>query len=404
MARYKVFYFVMDDTNLIASTQESISALQQRIDDEKISKDDRKKIKSILSEYQYFTMQLYDDDGTYYLDHMSPLEEEVYIETSSLMLSLYYPEYEFYQLQFYDGTYNLTVYSYHGVWFMEVYIIISIILCVILFILLVSYFVQKKVKLILQLRTEMKLIENGDFDHELQLEGNDELGDLGKQVQHLKCVLKENLKSEQEAKEANHELVTAMSHDLRTPLTSLLGYLDILSMKIYKDEEQLDMYIQKSKAKAEQIKEMSDRLFTHFLVYAHDEEVNLRKVDENHMNAIIESFASDVIDLNLQVDFHLSEEQFFIEVEDSLLKRVYDNALSNLRKYAKSYARISSVVEKDALKIRIVNDIKEDTSHVESSKIGLKSMKKMLAYMHANIKAYPQGEEFVMEFTFPLCH
>ncbi|MCB6603491.1 sensor histidine kinase, partial [Erysipelatoclostridium ramosum] len=63
-------------------------------------------------------------------------------------------------------------------------------------------------------------------------------------------------------------------------MTSLLGYLDILQMKIYKSDDARDDYIRKSRQKAEQIKDMSDKLFNHFLVFSRDEELQLHPIEE----------------------------------------------------------------------------------------------------------------------------
>lgn len=103
-----------------------------------------------MKEYRHLTMQLYDSEGVYYTDHASPLEKDVYIETSSFLLTLYYPQYEDYTLKFYDGTYNLTVYSYQGVWFMELYVIGAIVLCVMLFLLLIMRYIRRKINYILK--------------------------------------------------------------------------------------------------------------------------------------------------------------------------------------------------------------------------------------------------------------
>ena len=62
------------------------------------------------------------------------------------------------------------------------------------------------------------------------------------------------LESEDKARLANSELITAMSHDLRTPLTVLVGYLDIIEYKKYKTDENLRQYIHNSREKAYQIK------------------------------------------------------------------------------------------------------------------------------------------------------
>lgn len=77
----------------------------------------------------------------------------------------------------------------------------------------------------------------------------------------------DRLQSENEARSANSELITAISHDLRTPLTALVGYLDIIEYKKYKTTENLMQYIHNSREKAYQIKSLSYKLFEYFLVF-----------------------------------------------------------------------------------------------------------------------------------------
>ena len=383
MNRYRVFHFIIDETALTKSTAESEAQLQTTITKKHISKNDQKRIREEMKEYRHLTMQLYDSEGVYYTDHASPLEKDVYIETSSFLLTLYYPQYEDYTLKFYDGTYNLTVYSYQGVWFMELYVIGAIVLCVMLFLLLIMRYIRRKINYILY-------------------EGKDELTDLAIQLNQLRSVLDENMRSEKEAKQANQDLVTAMSHDLRTPLTSLLGYLDILDMKIYKNEEERSEYIRKCKIKADQIKDMSDRLFTHFLIYAQDENIQLQLMDQDQVNVMLEAFGNELIDSGFEIQLLIDAKPFKIMAETSLLKRIFDNLLSNIRKYGSSQVEISLRCEEKQLCMCIKNDKKEDISKEESSHIGLKSVRKMLSYMNATLVIQEVEDIFIVQLVFPL--
>lgn len=402
MNRYRVFHFIIDETALTKSTAESVARLQTTITKKHISKNDQKRIREEMKEYRHLTMQLYDSEGVYYTDHASPLEKDVYIETSSFLLMLYYPQYEDYTLKFYDGTYNLTVYSYQGVWFMELYVIGAIVLCVMLFLLLIMRYIRRKINYILKIGDEMKLIESGDFQHPILYEGKDELTDLAIQLNQLRSVLDENMRSEKEAKQANQDLVTAMSHDLRTPLTSLLGYLDILDMKIYKNEEERSEYIRKCKIKADQIKDMSDRLFTHFLIYAQDENIQLQLMDQDQVNVMLEAFGNELIDSGFEIQLLIDAKPFKIMAETSLLKRIFDNLLSNIRKYGSSQVEISLRCEEKQLCMCIKNDKKEHISKEESSHIGLKSVRKMLSYMNATLVIQEVEDIFVVQLVFPL--
>lgn len=70
----------------------------------------------------------------------------------------------------------------------------------------------------------------GDLSTPLVSSGADEIGVLSRELDHLRLTLDQNIRQEQEAHQSNRELIAALSHDLRTPLTVLHGYLDILQL------------------------------------------------------------------------------------------------------------------------------------------------------------------------------
>ena len=72
-------------------------------------------------------------------------------------------------------------------------------------------------------------------------------------MNNLRLTLKDNFATEEANRKANYELVTALSHDLRTPLTSLMGYLDIIRLKKFKNEDQYNLYLKNSIDKVNQI-------------------------------------------------------------------------------------------------------------------------------------------------------
>ena len=75
----------------------------------------------------------------------------------------------------------------------------------------------------------------------------DEIGTLAASVDSMRNSIVETMRSEKAAWNSNTALITAMSHDIRTPLTSLVGYLDIIEGGKYKSEEELIHYIKSSR-------------------------------------------------------------------------------------------------------------------------------------------------------------
>ena len=78
----------------------------------------------------------------------------------------------------------------------------------------------------------------------------------------------ERTRNEQTALQANSDLITAMSHDIRNPLTSLIGYLDLLEMQQAQLPEDLRRYVLASRDKAYQLKDLTGEMFRYFLVFS----------------------------------------------------------------------------------------------------------------------------------------
>ena len=96
---------------------------------------------------------------------------------------------------------------------------------------------------IITLASEVQQVSDGKLDYEIHSFHNDEIGTLSTSVDNMRNSIIQKHQNEKEAWEANTQLITAMSHDIRTPLTSMIGYLDIIEGKKYKSQEELDKYI-----------------------------------------------------------------------------------------------------------------------------------------------------------------
>lgn len=401
--RYRIFNIVFSEGDLHKTTSKSIEKLQQEITKKKISKSDRKAIKKEMHKFRGLTMYLYDEkDKAITESSLSNMEHRIYVQTSSFLLTLYEPQDEQYTLKFYDGSCPLMVYSYQGVSFMEKFLLLSAGACILFFIISIMIYIHIKMRYILSIKEEMQLIEGGDYHHTIIYKGDDELTSLAKQLNHLRNVLFDNMLKEQEARKANEELVTTMSHDLRTPLTSLLGYLDILNMHIYKNEEDLKIYLKKSKLKAEQIKEMSDKLFNHFLVYSQDEKIEMYSITTQTLKRIIQNQCDELKDLKFNVHTHYDAANCQIKGDENMLRRIFDNVFSNIRKYAsKEVVVISMCTSKGKLSIRCKNKKKKDISKEKSTHIGLKSVGKMVKTMNGNVSYQNELGDFMVELVFP---
>lgn len=108
----------------------------------------------------------------------------------------------------------------------------------VLFVLLLMIPINRKLRYIRRLREELKILEGGDLNYSVTLRGRDELYDLARGLEEMRLSLIRQQREREDAQQANAELVTAVSHDLRTPLTSLIGYMDLVADGKYRSPEE----------------------------------------------------------------------------------------------------------------------------------------------------------------------
>ena len=396
-ARFHVFNVVVSKEKTQEVIQRAVDKMQKYVDDHQLKIENARKLEKIMQEYRNMSMLLYDEDGENHADFISDKEETTYAETTYFLLAFYMPEPSFAKIEFQDRTLHLLVYSYIGTSFILFYVFISFCLSIFIFIFIILSFVRKKMRYVFLLKDELTYIEHGDYSHAIPYKGNDELTILAKQLNSLRKTLQDNVEKEKKAKKANHDLVTAMSHDLRTPLTSLLGYLDILNMNIYRNEDELMQYIKKSHQKAEQIKELSDRLFQHFLVYAQSEDVKLELYSSDFVNECVETACEELVIEGFEVNVQISDVPYQIWGEEVFLKRVIDNLVSNIKKYGKDSVEVFVSVLDKYVEVKMINKISCEEAKEESTKIGLRSVKMMMELLHGEF--FHESRDDVFEAT-----
>ena len=285
-------------------------------------------------------------------------------------------------------------------------IIISVLICLIIFALLILRFIRNRVMYLTQLSAEVGEIESGMLEKSVTVKGNDEITDLAKNVDDMRISLVERLQSEKEAYDANRELITAMSHDLRTPLSALIGYLEIVNSGVYSSDEQKLVYIRKSIEKAYQLKTMSDKLFDYFTVFKDDasEDLNIEIYDGHELLSQIVSEQTYMLEEKgytiafEEFDTDGENKKYELSLDSGALLRVFDNIFSNILKYANKKEPIRIVFEHDEnlVKVSVTNRINTMSVKVASTKIGLKSCRRLMSRMGGALKTHTDGKQYTI--------
>jgi len=269
---------------------------------------------------------------------------------------------------------------------------VKLLLAALIFLIIVLVYNKRVLQRIIKLSDDVNRIRAGEMDLEIEHGTPDEIGALAADIDMMRTSVLERMNSERAAQDANNQLITSMSHDIRTPLTSLIGYLDIIAGHKYKSEEELQRYISSCSDKAVQLKGLSDKLFQYFLVY--NSEAQERELEEMDAGILFQQFMIEHISELTQYGFEVElmdeiPENVMIDTETSAMQRLFDNLFSNIMKYAsRDYPIVitAEVIEKQ-IKIILKNHVTEDAGKVESTKIGVKTCKKIVGDLGGTFRA-----------------
>ena len=285
-------------------------------------------------------------------------------------------------------------------------IVLSIMIAFIIFSFFFISFVHKKVRYIKQLKTELDILAGGDLQYKVTIKGNDELSELANGIDQMRKSILAHQDAENKVRIANSDLVTAMSHDLRTPLTSLLAYLELMERSKYEDASQLQHFISRSLEKALQIKDMADKLFEYFLVYSSEwEQPDMESLDAD---SVFQQFWGEYTfsfeSKGFQVVNDFMELRAHITVNIDLLRRAFDNLYSNIIKYANLEMPIEISYYPDDNKLYFImkNSISKDSAQQESTNIGLNTCQRIIQYHNGSFQYQKENDSFKVIITLPL--
>lgn len=270
------------------------------------------------------------------------------------------------------------------------------------FVLLVS----RKVAYITQLKEELDILSGGQLEYQVTVAGKDELGELASGIDQMRKSIIRHQELEDQMRSANSELITAMSHDLRTPLTSLLAYLEIIERKKYADEEQMHSLIRKSIFQTMRIKQMADKLFTYFWAYSTEwESAEMETVDADPLfQQILGDYAYALESEGLHVELDFSRTDAKIHINTELFQRALDNLYSNLLKYADAEKTIQISYKRNeaGILLSLSNHIRTDQAKTDSTSIGLITCRRIVEYHKGHFTATRNDGCFDVTVSVPV--
>ena len=320
--------------------------------------------------------------------------------------------------EFKNGYATVIVTFYHSSIFIFPYFLFSLFLSVGLFLLILLFFFNRKMKQVLLLKQEILRMSAGDLSTPVASSGVDEIGVLSRELDHLRLTLDQNIRQEQEAHQSNRELIAALSHDLRTPLTVLHGYLDILQLN--RNPGMQNTYVTRCLQKTDDIRRLTDRMFEYALVYDVSEPEQIRMIPFS-LSRLLELFREQMDFLEL-AGFHTdisfpdadisditTQDTLTIQADPELCKRILNNLFSNILKYGSKQETVMLSMQLTpesnndaALCLALKNAVKPEHSTIESNQIGLKSSMRNMERMGGKLVVCQTDTFFEVRLSFPV--
>ncbi len=315
-----------------------------------------------------------------------------------------------YTVRFADGFSSVAVVDYSHSTAYDIILMGGILIAMGVFFLVAILYYHSQICAIVALAQDVEAVSGGAMDAIIASDRNDEIGLLARDVRIMRDTVVEKMEAGERARQANSDLITSMTHDLRTPLTTLLGYMELLG----NESETANLtdtqrsYIRVCTNKAEQIKELSDKLFLYFWAYTRPEDEGVLEAFDAGIlfGQLIGDYipAMEAAGLFVEADLCLIPEGTTVSVRPDCLRRVMDNLFDNLVKYASvdEAVRVTARMEDAYLVLCMTNAVMKVSEHVSGTRIGHKTCVNMMDLMHGSFGTIEREGHFTAELRFPI--
>ncbi|MDH4424656.1 HAMP domain-containing sensor histidine kinase [Bacillus cereus] len=244
---------------------------------------------------------------------------------------------------------------------------ISLLLLAILLIGLLSYLVSRSViKPIFVLKDATEKIKEGNLDFQIPVTSHDEIGQLNQGFEEMRKKLKESIEVQTQYEENRKELISNISHDLKTPITSIIGYVEGIKDGVANTPEKMDKYLTTIHTKARHMDTLIDELFLFSKLDLNRVPFQFETVELNmFMQELIEEMQMDLSKEGIEINLQLHASPLYVTADCEKINRVISNLIHNSVKYMdKEEKKITVTVSSDNNKVIV--KVMDNGSGIES--------------------------------------
>ena len=275
----------------------------------------------------------------------------------------------------------------------------TIIACLVLF----SY-VLYLVHRINKLYRQVLYSRNMDVNQSVYLKGQDQLARLAQNIEGMRITLLELLENEKETQKSQIQLMATLSHDIRTPLTKLMGYTEILLYRKYADQQEQERCTKYIQETVQRLKAMTDDLLNCALVNGHliHDDRQIVNGPEFLTQMLYEGF-SDLEDAGFSISLPNLNGFYVLNICISDFQRICDNLSSNILKYASidHPIVIEAADDPNVICLSISNHKTAARKSTPRHEIGLVSVRELVKKLEGSIDIVDKKETFSVCISIP---
>lgn len=193
---------------------------------------------------------------------------------------------------------------------------------------------QSIIKPISILKEGAERIKSGDLNFEIKAISNDEIGQLKRAFEEMRVKLKESINLQLQYEENRKELLSNISHDLKTPITSIIGYVEGIKDGVANTPQKMEKYLSTVYLKAKDMDSLIDELFLYSKLDLKKEPFHFETVElDKYMRDYVEELYLDLLQQGIHIELHLLNKPIYVTADREKLKRVLANLISNCVKY-----------------------------------------------------------------------
>ena len=298
-----------------------------------------------------------------------------------------------------------------------IYVLIIMFICDIV----VGIFISKKINEISSISKALSELKKGNFNYKININKDYLFRELAEDINSLGDTINSSVEERLKSERMKTELITNVSHDLKTPLTAIINYVSLMKKEDIKPEHVKD-YVTVLDNRTQKLKILIDDLFEAAKISSNDIEINLEKTDINQllMQSIVE-LDDEIKKVNLDFITNVPQQEVYILGDGKKLWRVFENLILNVTKYSLKGTRVYiDMIEKDNKAVISIKNISKHplnfdpneiterftrgdlSRNTEGSGLGLSIAKGFVDAQNGNLKIDILGDLFIVTLEFDL--